>query len=204
MKYIVAILFFVIPIITKAQDHITKKSIFISGGMGVIQSSTQEEIKSKYLPDILVLMGFGIPITNNLYFYNRISYTSKSNFTAYERVGHTNELIQATASFSQLIYNSGLRYGIFLRKDWVLAFSLGFTYSFVNHQALIDGEELQKLENQSLYGYFGGIDLEHKFSGSNLSVFGEAQYNHIRTDNYYRDKFSGTNITAGVRYYFQK
>jgi hypothetical protein len=205
MKYLITVLIFVIPIITKAQDYAAKKSIFISGGMGIVQSSSQEEIRSKYLPNVLFLTGFGIPITSHLYFYNRISYTSKSDFTAYEQVESINELVQATASFSQLIYNSGLRYGFFLKQDWILAFSIGLTYSLVNHQAVLNGEELQKLDNQSLYGFFGGVDLEHKFSDSNLSIYGEAQYNHIRSDDiYYRDKFSGTNLTAGVRYYFQK
>ncbi len=205
MKYIVIVLIFVIPIITKAQDYIPKKSVFITGGMGIVSSSSQEEIRTKYFPNVLFLTGIGIPVTNHLYFYNRISYTSKSDFAAYAQVEPVNELIEATASFSQLIYNSGFRYGIFLKEDWTLAFSLGFTYSLVNHQAVLNGEELQKLDNQSLYGFFGGADIEHRLSDSNLSLFGEVQYNHIRSDNiYYRDKFSGTNLTAGIRYYLQK
>ncbi len=205
MKYLIVVLIFVYPLITKAQSYIPEKSIFLSGGMGIFQTPSSEEVSSKYLPNILFQAGLGIPFSNHLYFYNRISYRSKSDFTAYEQIESTNELIQTTASFSQLIYNSGLRYGIFINYDWILAFSVGFTYSLVNQTVMTGNETNQKLDNQGLYGYFGGIDLEHKLYDSNLSVFGEAQYNHIRSDYlYYRDKFSGMNLTAGVRFYFQK
>jgi hypothetical protein len=190
---------------TKAQSYGHEKAIFLSGGIGIFQSSSSEGAVSKYLPNILLQGGLGIPLNNHLYFYNRISYSSKSNFTAYEQLEPTSSLIQTTASFSQLIYNSGLRYGIFLSSRWILAFSAGFTYSLVNDEVILRGETYQKLDNQSLYGYFGGIDLEHKFNDSNFSMFGEAQYNHIGNNNlYYRDKFSGMNITAGVRFYFFK
>ena len=205
MKYLIIVLIFVYPLITKAQNYIPEKSIFLSGGLGIFQATSSEDIRAKYLPDILFQAGFGIPVINHLYFYNRISFRSKSDFTAYEQVESTNLLIQATASFSQLIYNSGLRYGIFISYDWALAFSAGFTYSLVNQTVLTGNETYQKLDNQSLYGYFGGVDLEHRLSDSNFAVFGEAQYNHIRSDYlYYKDKFSGMNLTAGIRFYLQK
>jgi len=86
-----------------------------------------------------------------------------------------------------------------------MGFSAGFTYSLVNNKSTLKGELYQSLDNQNLYGYFGGIDLEHRFTDSQLSAFGEAFYKYIRNDNFYfRDKFSGMNFIAGVRFYVQK
>ena len=205
MKYLFTILFFVYPLITKAQSYIPEKSVFLSGGMGIFQTSSSEQINTKYSPNILFQAGIGIPLSKHLYFYNKISYRTKSDFTAYGKIGVMNKLVQTNASFSQLIFNSGLRYGIFLNYDWILAFSAGFTYSLVNSTVMLNNATYQKLDNQGLYGYFGGVDLEHKFSDSNFSVFGEAQYNYINNDYiYYRDKFSGMNLTAGIRFYFKK
>ncbi|MEJ2616196.1 MAG: DUF2787 family protein [Ignavibacteriaceae bacterium] len=205
MKYLITIFLFIVPFIAEAQNRIHEKSIFISGGIGVIQSSSSEELTSKFLPSVLFQIGFGIPINHQLTIYNRISYTSKSDFKSYARIEPINQLVEATSSFSQLIYNGGLRYSIYLAQDWNIGFSAGFTYSLVNNKSSLKGELYQKLDNQNLYGYFGGIDLEHRFSDSQFSAFGEAFYNYIRNDNiYFRDKFSGMNLTAGVRFYLQK
>ena len=205
MKYLITIFLFIIPFIVEAQNRIHEKSIFLSGGIGVIQSSSSEEIISKFLPNVLFQFGFGIPLDYHLSVYNRISYTSKSDFKAYAQIEPINRLVEATSSFSQLIFNAGLRYSIIITQDWSAGFSAGFTYSLVNNKSTLKGELYQSLDNQNLYGYFGGIDLEHRFSDSQLSAFGEAFYNYIRNDNiYFRDKFSGMNLTAGVRFYLQK
>ena len=106
MKYLIIVLIFVYPLITKAQNYIPEKSIFLSGGLEIFQTPSSENIRAKYLRNILFQAGF---------------------------------------------------------------------------------------------------DLEHKLFDSNFSVFGEAQYNHIRSDYlYYKDKFSGMNLTAGIRFYLQK
>ncbi|MGB8321081.1 MAG: hypothetical protein WCE54_23335 [Ignavibacteriaceae bacterium] len=207
MKYLLTIFLFIIPIFAEAQNTIIHdKSTFLSGGIGVIQSSSSsEELTSKYLPNVLFQVGFGIPINSHLFIYNRISFASKSDFQAYVRLEQINQLVEATSSFSQLIYNAGLRYSIYIIQDWSFGFSAGFTYSVVNNKSTLKGELFQSLDNQNLYGYFGGIDLEHRFQDSHFSAFGEALYNYIRNDNiYFRDKFSGMNLSAGVRFYFQK
>ncbi len=205
MKYLITALIFIFPLVSKAQNSIPEKSIFLSGGIGVSQSFSSEELASKYLPGILFQVGFGISLNSHLFIYNRLSFTSNSKFKAYTQARPINELVEVTSSFSQLIYNAGVRYRIILAPDWALAFSIGLTYSLVNNRSTIKGEVYQILDNQNFYGYFGGIDLEHKFSDSNLSVFGEALYNYIRNDNvYYRDKFSGMNLSAGIRFYFQR
>ncbi len=205
MKYLITILLFVFPFIAEAQNHIPERSIFLSGGAGVIQSSSSEKLTSKYLPNILFQIGFGIPLDYHLSIYNRISFTSKSDFQAYARVEPINQLVETTSSFSQLIYNAGLRYSIYITQDWNMGFSAGLTYSLVNNKSTLKGELYQNLDNQNLYGYFGGIDLEHRFQDSYFSAFGEALYNYIRNDNiHFRDKFSGMNLSAGIRFYFKK
>ena len=205
MKYLFTILLFIFPVIAEAQSSNHLKSVFLSGGIGVVQTSSSDELTSKYLPNVLFQIGFGIPISYHLFLYNRISFTSKSDFKAYTYLEPVNRLVESTSSFSQLIYNAGLRYRIFITQDWSLGFSAGITYSLVSNKTNLKGENYQNLDNQNLYGYFGGIDLEHRFSDSRFSVFGEALYNYIRNDNiYFRDKFSGMNLSAGVRFYFQK
>ena len=205
MKYLITFLIFAFPIITEAQNTIPHRSTFLSGGVGVIRTSSVEEINSKYLPNVLFQVGLGIPINSHLFIYNRISFTSKSDFQAYARIEPINQLVETTSSFSQLIYNAGLRYSIYITQDWSVGFSAGVTYSLVNNKSALKGESYQNLDNQNLYGYFGGIDLEHRFLDSHFSAFGEALYNYIRNDNiYFRDKFSGMNLSAGIRFYFQK
>jgi len=75
MKYLIAALLCIAPFITEAQNRIHEKSIFLSGGIGVIQSSSSEELSSKFLPNVLFQIGFGIPLSPQLSVYNRISYT---------------------------------------------------------------------------------------------------------------------------------
>lgn len=205
MKYLITILIFIFPFITKAQSHIRDKSIFLSGGIGIAHSLSSEDLSSKYLPNVLFQIGLGIPIYSHLFVYNRISFSSKSDFKAYSKIGPMNQLVEVTSSFSQLIYNGGLRYGIFISEDWTLSLSAGLTYSMVNSKSVLKGELFQTLDNQNLYGYFGGIALEHKFPDSKISIFGEAIYNYIGNRNInYREKFSGTNISVGILYFFQK
>lgn len=205
MKYLIVLLILAFPIITEAQTTIAGKSVFLSGGIGVIRTSSSDELTSRFLPNVLFQLGLGVPINSHLFIYNRISYTSKSDFRAYARVEPANQLIETTSSFSQLIYNAGLRYSIYIAQEWNLGLSAGFTYSVVNNKSYLKGQLYQNLDNQSLYGYFGGIDLEHRFQDSHFSAFGEAFYNYIRNDNiYFRDKFSGMNLTVGVRFYFQQ
>ena len=205
MKYLITILILIIPFSTDAQSHTAGKSIFLSGGIGIAQHSSSEDLYSKYLPSVLFQIGFGVPVYSNIFIYNRISFSSKSNFKAYSQIGPTNRLVEVTSSFSQLIYNGGIRYGIFISEDFILSISAGITYSLVNNKSFLKGELYQTLDNQNLYGYFGGIALEHKFPDSKISVFGEALYNYFDNNNIsYRNKFSGTNLSAGICYYFQK
>jgi hypothetical protein len=205
MRYFLTTVLMILPLLTNAQNNYHEQSAFISGGVGIVRLPSSEEFSSRTLPNILFVGGFGIPIYKQLYFYNRISYSSKSDYNANDQIDLYNSPFEATASLSQLIYNGGLEYSIFLSEDWLLGFSSGFTYSLVNHKTLLNGEIIQKLDDKSFYGFFTGINLEHKFSDSNFSLMGEALYNYIGTHNfYYRNKLSGISFTFGGRYYFKR
>lgn len=209
MKKTFIILFCVLPVIIGAQ--VTKEP-FISGGFGAYNSGSGYRLNDKNSSSLVFSTGFGLPLYKQVFLYTRLSYISRSNYTASEyhsfidgNFNTVNELVEVDASFSQLLMNGGLQYNISIAKEWVLGLSGGITYALVNHKAnLPNGLVLQQLDNAGIFGVFSGVSLEKSFEDSNAAIFGEAQYNYAKRDVvYFRDKFSGMNFTVGARYYFE-
>lgn len=207
-KYIsVIILFLTLTCFTPAQIN---DGIFISGSFGGFAGSASNQLRLRNTPSIVLSTGVGIPVFHRLYLYTKLSYISRSNYTAQEQfntVGPNlqtvSEIIEADASFSQLLFNGGLQYNIYVTDDITLGVNSGLTYVLVNHKAALpNGTILQQLDNTGVFGLFGGINVEKFFEDSNVSLYGEAQYNYAKKNMiYFRDKFSGMNFTFGARLY---
>lgn len=182
---------------------------FFSGSLGGYGNSSNR-LQPRYVPSIVLSAGFGLPLISNVYLYTKLSYISRTNYTAEENYNFVqpdlttiNELVRADASFSQLLFNGGLQYNIYITDDITLGINSGLTYVLVNNQAsLPNGTVLQQLNNIGVFGVFGGVSLEKNIEDSNVTLFGEAQYNYAKKNMiYFRDKFSGINFTVGARYY---
>ncbi len=202
----VIILFFTITSFTPAQVN---EGIFISGSFGGFAGSSNQ-LRLRNTPSIVLSTGLGIPLIEKVYFYTKLSYISRSNYTAQEQfntigpdLNTISQMIEADASFSQLLFNGGLQYNIYISDDVTLGLNSGLTYVLVNHKAALpNGTILQRLDNEGVFGYFGGVNVEKFFDDSNFSMFGEAQYNYAKKNMiYFRDKFSGMNFTFGGRFY---
>ncbi len=183
---ILAALFYLVPLCLFAQSK-ENNSPYLSGNLIVSNSSASENYKDNSFHAALGI-GFGFPVFNNVSFYGRLTYTSKPNFTAYDYLTYVdndisiiNQLTAANVSFSQLIFNAGLQYNLYLSKSIKLGLSSGFTYSMVNQKVSLEsGKTIENLDNEGLYGYFAGTSIEKSFEDSHFSVFGEAQYNFIK------------------------
>jgi hypothetical protein len=182
---------------------------FISGSLG---ASVGGGSANPYLKNsgtsVLLSTSFGVPLFDRFMFYSRFTYQLKSGYTANENISGSgittiNQLTEVNGTFSQLIFNGGLQYNIYLAEDITMGVNGGLTYALVNHKAsLPNGTVLQKLDNEGIFGAFTGVSLEKSFEDSNVSLFGEAQYNYAKKDVvYFRDKFSGANFTVGGRFY---
>jgi hypothetical protein len=182
---------------------------FISGSLG---ASVGGGSANPYLKNsgtsVLLSTSFGVPLFDRFMFYSRFTYQLESGYTANENISGTgittiNQLTEVNGTFSQLIFNGGLQYNIYLAEDITMGVNGGLTYALVNHKAsLPNGTVLQKLDNEGIFGAFTGVSLEKSFEDSNVSLFGEAQYNYAKKDVvYFRDKFSGANFTVGGRFY---
>jgi len=153
---------------------------------------------------------FGIPIVKNLFLYTRTSYTSQSNFQSYYNTSHlnnqfliSNELTEVNSSFSQLLINGGLLYNFILSKEFLLGINGGVSFMVVNQEAkLRTGTVISSVDNENIWGAFGGIIVEKTWEDSDFSTFFEAQYNYAKSDAIYRTSALSTmNYTFGVRYY---
>ena len=200
------ILFVTLTCFTPAQIN---DGMFISGSLGGYAGSSNQ-LRLRNTPSIVLSTGVGIPLFDKLYLYTKLSYISRSHYSAQEQfntVGPNlqtvSELIEADASFSQLLFNGGLQYNIYVTDDITLGINSGLTYVLVNHKAALpNGTILQELGNTGVFGLFGGVNVEKFFEDSNVSIYGEAQYNYAKRNMiYFRDKFSGMNFTFGGRFY---
>jgi hypothetical protein len=184
---------------------------FFSGSFGGFENgNSTNQLRPGYVPSVVLSAGFGLPIIDRVYLYTKLSYISRTNYTAEENYSFIqpdlttiNELVLANASFSQLLFNGGLQYNIYITDDITLGLNSGLTYVLVNHKAsLPNGAVLQQIDDIGVFGVFGGVSLEKYVEDSNVSIFGEAQYNYVKKNMiYFRDKFSGMNFTVGARYY---
>jgi hypothetical protein len=214
MKTITLLLtFFVLSSVSDiSAQKFRKKSAFVSGLVGVAQVSNSSNGGEN--PVALSFGGsFGYPITKNLFLYTRGSFTSKSNFQSFYNTSHlssqiqlSDQFVEVNSSFSQLLFNGGLLYSFNLSDEFALGVSGGVTFSVVNQEAkLIGGHVVSSIDNETIWGYFGGVMVEKSWDDSNASTFIEAQYNYAVSDApYHASALNNLNFTFGVRYYLSR
>jgi hypothetical protein len=73
----------------------------------------------------------------------------------------------------------------------------------INQEAkLRTGTVISSIENENIWGAFGGVIVEKRWEESDFTTFFEAQYNYAKSDAVYRiNALSTMNYTFGVRYY---
>jgi hypothetical protein len=204
--------FVLISVCDISAQKFSKKSVFVSGLVGAAQISNSSNGNEN--PLALAFGGsFGYPLTKNLYLYTRGSYTTKSNFQSFYNASHfsgqyqiSDQFIEVTSSFSQLLFNGGLLYSFNLSDEFALGVSGGVTFSVVNQEAkLLGGHVVSSVDNETIWGYFGGIMVEKSWEESNVSTFIEAQYNYAVSDApYHASALNNLNFSFGVRYYLNR
>ncbi|MGD8780654.1 MAG: hypothetical protein PVH88_17020 [Ignavibacteria bacterium] len=210
MKSVTSIAFaFLLLTFSLNQAQSYRNSTYFSGHLGARSSTVNSRGQSSGL-NASFGAGFGFPIYKNISFYSKVTYYLNDDFTTYDNVQQLSSDFQLyntteriNGSFSQLIMNTGLQYNIRLSEEFNLGFNGGFTYSLINQEAkLSNGTIISSVTNEGAYGYFGGGYIEKRFKDENFAMFAEAQYNYIDGSAiYFRDRFSGTNVTIGARYY---
>lgn len=213
MKKIILIflLFVLIEFDASAQTYLQHNSIFFGGMAGV--ATVNLSGKDGQNPVSLALggsVGIPVPLIKNLFLYARTSYISQSNFQSFYNTSYLNtdiqlseDFVELNSSFSQLIINGGLLYNFLVTEDFVLGVNGGMTFMVVNQEArLRTGRVISSVDNENIWGAFGGVVAEKRWDDSNFSTFAEAQYNYAESDAEYRPgAFSAMNYTFGVRYY---
>jgi len=210
--YLLLTFFVLISVCDISAQKFYKKSAFISGLVGAAQMSNSGNGNES--PVSLALGGsFGYPITKNLYIYSRGTYTTKSNFQSFYNASYlsgqyqiSDQFIEVNSSFSQLLFNGGLLYLFNLSDEFALGVSGGVTFSVVNQEAkLLGGHVVSSVDNETIWGYFGGMMIEKSWEDSDASTFIEAQYNYAVSDAPYHAKaLNNLNFTFGVRYYVSR
>lgn len=197
--------------LTNAQSYLRPNSIFLGGMAGVATVNLSgNETQSPALFAFGGSIGIPIPFLKNMYMYARTSYISQSNFQSWYNSSYLNfssqlseKFVEVNSSFSQLILNGGLLYNFLVTDDLVLGVNGGLTFMVVNQEArLRTGRVISSVENENIWGAFGGLIAEKNWDDSNFSTFAEAQYNFAKSDAEYRSgNMSAMNYTFGVRYY---
>ncbi len=207
-------LFIVLTILITNTDIDSKNKfndgIYFSGVVGSYQSGQSDSRNG--LSTLSIGAGFGIPLFTNAYLYNKISYHSKSNFGAYQNsyIQHgldvVHEIERVNASFSQIIYNGGLQYNIQFSDEILVGLTGGLTYSIVSQEVFaLSGTQIQNIDKEGLFGYFGGLSVEKRFDDSDLSVIGEAQYLYFDSNRVlFTRSLSGMNYSFGFKYYLTR
>jgi hypothetical protein len=213
MKKIILIflLFVLIEFDASAQTYLQHNSIFFGGMAGVATvnlsgNDGQNPVSLAFGGSV----GIPVPLIKNLFLYARTSYISQSNFQSFYNTSYLNSnlqlpegFVEVNSSFSQLILNGGLLYNFLVTDDFVLGANGGLTFMVVNQEArLRTGRVISSVDNENIWGAFGGLVGEKRWDDSNFSTFAEAQYNYAQSDAEYRPgAFSAMNYTFGVRYY---
>jgi hypothetical protein len=194
-----------------AQSYLKINSPFLGGMAGV--ASVNLSSNDGQTPLSFAFggsIGIPVPLVKNLFLYARTSYISHSNFQSFYNTSYLNSGVQLSdefeevnSSFSQLILNGGLLYNFIITNEFVLGVNGGLTFMVVNQEArLRTGRVISSVENENIWGAFGGIIAEKRWDDSNFSTFAEAQYNYAESDAVYRPgALSAVNYTFGVRYY---
>jgi len=155
-------------------------------------------------------IGIPLPVIKNLYLYARTAYTSQSNFQSFYNTSYlnynvqfSNEFVEVNSTFTQLILNGGLLYNFLVTDEYTLGINGGLTFMVVNQEArLRTGVVISSVENENIWGAFGGVIGEKRWDDSNFSTFLEVQYNYAESDAVYRPgSLSAMNYTFGARYY---
>jgi len=205
------ILILSIAITLNAQSYLKNTSPFLGGMAGV--ASVNLSSNDGQTPLSFAFggsIGIPVPLVKNLYLYARTSYISQSNFQSFYNTSYLNNIVQLSdefvevnSSFSQLILNGGLLYNIIVTNEFVLGINGGLTFMVVNQVArLRTGRVISSVDNENIWGAFGGVIAEKRWDDSNFSTFAEAQYNYAESDAVYRPgALSAMNYTFGVRYY---
>lgn len=212
MKKIILLLIIIFSISeATAQNNRYSNSVFFGGMAGAAQMNLSEnEGKSPLSFVVGGSIGIPVPIVKNLFLYARTSYTSQSNFQSFYNTSYLNysvqfsdEFVEVNSSFSQLILNGGLLYNFLVTDEFVLGVNGGLTFMVVNQEArLRTGTVISSVDNENIWGAFGGLIGEKRWEDSNFSTFLEIQYNYAESDAVYRPgALSAMNYTFGVRYY---
>lgn len=205
------VLIFSVNVLLTAQINKLNNSVFL-GGMAGAAKLNFEGTDGQNPLSFVVGGSFGIPVpfVKNLYLYARTSYTSQSNFQSYYNTAYLNypvqfssEFVEVNSTFTQLILNGGLLYNFLIMDDFVLGVNGGLTFMVVNQEArLRTGTVISNVDNETIWGAFGGLIGEKRWDDSNFSTFVEVQYNYAESDAVYRPgALSAMNYTFGVRYY---
>ena len=213
MKKIILSLVIILGITTtiNAQLNRNSNSAFLGGMAGAAKINLSGNDGQSPL-SFVVGGSFGIPVpfVKNLFLYARTSYTSQSNFQSYYNTSYLNysvqfseEFVEVNSSFSQLVLNGGLLYNFLVTDEFVLGVNGGLTFMVVNQEAkLRTGTVISSVDNENIWGAFGGLIGEKRWDDSNFSTFLEVQYNYAESDAVYRPgSLSAMNYTFGVRYY---
>lgn len=207
-KSIFIILFTCSAFTVFSQSRYAGDSPFISGMMGAAKVNLSGS--DGQAPTTLAFGGsFGIPIVNNLYLYARTSYTSLSNFQSYYNTAFLTGNLQpgnieeVNSSYSQLLINGGLLYNFNITEDFALGINGGVTFMVLSQEAkLRTGHVISSIDNENIWGAFGGLIAEKAWEDSDVTTFVEVQYNYAESDAFYRsDVLNAVNYTFGVRYY---
>jgi len=205
-------LFVLFSVCDISAQNFRKKSAFVSGLIGGAQISNSNNGSEN--PVAISFGGsFGIPITKNLFLYTRGSFTSKSNFQSFyntsylsSQIQFSDQFVEVNSSFSQLLFNGGLLYSFNLSDEFALGISGGATFAVINQEAkLLGGHVISKVDNETIWGYFGGAMVEKYWEDNNITTFIEAQYNFLQSDAlYHPTALNNLNFTFGVRYYLSR
>ena len=208
---LVFIIIFFANALSIAQSNRFSNSAFLGGMAGAAKLNFAGTEGQNPL-SFVVGGSFGIPVPfiKNLFLYARTSYTSQSNFQSYYNTTYLNypvqfssEFVEVNSTFTQLILNGGLLYNFLITDEFVLGVNGGLTFMIINQEAkLRTGTVISSVDNENIWGAFGGLIGEKRWSDSNFSTFVEVQYNYAESDAVYRPgALSAMNYTFGVRYY---
>ena len=212
MKKVILLLIIIFSLSeANAQYNRHNNSVFLGGMGGAAQINLSGDEGRTPLSFVIGgSIGIPVPVVKNLFLYARTSYTSQSNFQSYYNTSYLNnsvqlsdQFVEVNSSFSQLILNGGLLYNFLVTDEFILGVNGGLTFMIVNQEArLRTGTVISSVDNENIWGAFGGLIGEKRWEDSNFSTFLEAQYNYAESDAVYRPgALSAMNYTFGVRYY---
>ena len=200
-------------ILTYSQGS-TPASVFIAGNVGTFVS-TVAGFEKIYNSRLAFAFGgtIGIPVSSRLYLYAKFTTCAKSGVpvsrTSYYLNGQhftTPQTVTGTMSMRQWLINLGLLRNISTSSEVSFETQAGLTYSRFSwgSESVAPGNWVpdSPVKNHEMAGLFVGITLEHKFTNSRISVFIDAQYNHLWSfGSPYVSTYGAVNVSTGIRLY---